>query len=260
MYKRQDYLSEVAADFNYTVNTPGARVQSLTEASYDAWIKYYRPNENSVNTQASYYVKGAAIATLLNLSILHATNGQKSLDEVMRLLYDWYYLKARRGYTDAELQQAVEAVAGHSMADFFQAYVWGTQTPDFDRFLAYVGCRLIDANAGRNLPFTGVNLGRSGEKWVVSGLLRDSPAWDSGLSSGDEIVSVDGVPLTQLSQWTAAQQVGRPLALQVRQNGQLRPLTLLPVLTPQKAYRIERLPTPSPQQQQLYTKWLWITD
>ena len=255
------YLGEVAADFNYTVNTPGTRIQSLAEASYDAWIKYYRPNENSVNTQASYYVKGAAIATLLNLSILHFTNGQKSLDDVMGLLYERYYKQLQRGYTDAELQAAVEAVAGRSMEDFFSRYVWGTETPDFDTYLAYVGCRLTDANAGRNLAFIGAGFSKSGEKWVVSSLLRDSPAWNTDLSTGDELLAINGQPVGQEpGRLLEGLPAGQPLRLQLRQNGQLRELSLTPVLTPQKAYRIEQLAAASPRQVRLYKKWLWLED
>ena len=84
------YLESVAEQITDLENRPGARIQSASESSFDAWIKYYRPNENSPNAEISYYSKGTIIGLLLNLEILKRTNGQKSLDDVMRQMYQQY--------------------------------------------------------------------------------------------------------------------------------------------------------------------------
>ena len=82
--------------------TPGRLVQSAELASFDAWIKYYRPDENSPNTSISYYTKGAVVAFLLDAKIRKATNGSQSLDDVMRAAYERY--SGARGYTPDEFR------------------------------------------------------------------------------------------------------------------------------------------------------------
>ena len=108
-----DYcLNALAGVINVVENQPGAKVQTLAEASFDAWIKAYRPNENSYNTGISYYDKGAVVAMLLDLEIINNSNGRHSLDDVMKYMYvNWYKLK-KRGYTDAEFKQGLEKFAG----------------------------------------------------------------------------------------------------------------------------------------------------
>ena len=76
-------------------NTPGRLEQSVEESSFDSWIKFYRPDENSVNSQISYYDKGAILGLLLDLEIRKRSNGAKSLDDVMRYLYAEFFKKDR---------------------------------------------------------------------------------------------------------------------------------------------------------------------
>ncbi len=256
------YLSDVAGDFNYTANTPGSRVQSLAQASWDAWIKYYRPNENSGNSTVSYYNKGAAIATLLNLEIMHRTGGQKTLDDVMRYLWAEYYKKQKRGFTDEEIQQALERVAGGSLNEFFQNYIWGTEPIEFDRFLGYVGCRAVDQNANSTAPFLGaayVLASAAAGRLVVASVHRDSPAWNDGLNAGDEIVSINGKkPQTAPAKVLEGYQIGEKINLQVLRAGLPRTIETTLVKDPRRAYKIERVSAPSESQNKLYRQWLYI--
>ncbi|MDP5139283.1 MAG: peptidase M61, partial [Spirosomaceae bacterium] len=130
MMTEDDYIRYMANDLNSIENTPGEEVQSASESSFDAWIKYYRRNENSQNTTVSYYSKGGVIGLLLNIEILAETKGEKSLDDVMKYLWNEYYKKEGRGFTDAEMQKSCEAIAGKSLESFFQNYIWGTSQID----------------------------------------------------------------------------------------------------------------------------------
>jgi len=125
------YLSDLAKDIAGVENTPGTQIESAASASWDAWIKYYRPNENSRNSTVSYYDKGALLGGILNMWIIQKTNGAKCLDDVFQLLYKNYYLKQGRGFTDAELENAFSTVAGTSAAGFFKDYIYGVKTPDY---------------------------------------------------------------------------------------------------------------------------------
>jgi predicted metalloprotease with PDZ domain len=258
------YLADVAADFNYTENTPGSRVQSLADASWDAWIKYYRPNENSGNSTVSYYSKGAAVTTLLNLEILHQTKGQKSLDDVMRYLWAEYYKKQQRGFTEAELQRALEAATGTSLETFFREYIHGTVPLDFNRYLGYVGCRVVDQQADSAEPFLGAafvgNAAATG-KLVVSTIHRDSPAWNDGLNANDELVSINGKkPALPPAKLLEGYRIGDKVTIQVLRAGLPQTLTTTLVKDPRKAFRIERTAQPTAGQEALYRKWLYIND
>ncbi|MCY7353164.1 MAG: PDZ domain-containing protein [Cytophagaceae bacterium] len=257
----EKYLEDVAGDINGTENAPGGRVQSLTESSWDAWIKYYRPNENSPNSTISYYTKGAVIATLLNLEIMHSTNGDKSFDDVMRLLWNEYYKKQGLGFTDDEMQKAVETIAGHSLDDFFRSYIWGTDAIDYNRYFGYVGCRLMDYNARNTEPFLGVNTSGATGKLTVSGVVRDSPAWKDGLSAGDEIISVDGVRVSDdVNKLLLAKKPGDVVTVQVSRAGLMKTLPVTLTNNPKKTFKIERVPNATATQEMLYKKWLYLVN
>src|SRR6185312_7179004 len=105
-----DFLKEQARAFQMLQNTPGRLVMSAEESSYDAWIKYYRQDENSINSQISYYDKGALLGLLLDLEIRKRSNGAKSLDDVMRYLYTEFFKKGRN-YTPSDFQNISEQMA-----------------------------------------------------------------------------------------------------------------------------------------------------
>ncbi|RYF75837.1 MAG: M61 family peptidase, partial [Cytophagaceae bacterium] len=140
----EEYVKIVAGDINGIENQPGNQVQSAAESSWDAWIKYYRPNENSANSTVSYYSKGAVLGSLLNLAILSGSNGQRSMDDLLRFLYNEYYKKQKRGFTDDEFRKAAEQIAGTSLTNFFEKGVNGTGPIDYNTYFEPVGMRLIN--------------------------------------------------------------------------------------------------------------------
>src|SRR5690606_19125641 len=108
----EEYLDMLANDFNQVYNRPGYRIQSAALASYDAWIKHYRPDENTANTSISYYNKGAMLAVALDLCILAETQGTKRLDDVLRAAYTFFYKEKGRGFEEREFQRLAEQVTG----------------------------------------------------------------------------------------------------------------------------------------------------
>ncbi|MDP5122053.1 MAG: peptidase M61, partial [Spirosomaceae bacterium] len=164
-----DYIRYMANDLNSIENTPGEEVQSASESSFDAWIKYYRRNENSQNTTVSYYSKGGVIGLLLNIEILAETKGEKSLDDVMKYLWNEYYKKEGRGFTDAEMQKACEAIAGKSLESFFQNYVWGTSQIDYAYFFNKAGMNVKDELANEASPYFGASIRGNGVNNVARG-------------------------------------------------------------------------------------------
>ena len=251
---RDEYLGRLGNTITEVENTPGNRIQSAAESSFDAWIKSYRPNENSNNTQISYYPKGDLIGTWLDLNIVQATNGKKHLDDVMRLLYDTYYLKARRGFTDQEYQDAVATVAGRRFDSFFQNSVYGTQPIDFATALGYAGLTLVGTPATQGT--LGASFSNRGGKLLVAAVARDGAAWTTGLSATDEVVLINGAaPSEETVKALAGGPVGSEVALQVRRDGQLRDIKLKMLADPDRKFTIQPMASPTPAQQAVLAKW-----
>lgn len=173
-------------------NTPGAKVQSAAESSYDAWIKGYRPNENSNNTGVSYYSKGEVVGLLMDLEIAQATKGTKSLDDVMKAMY-LQGKTLKRGYTDAEFKAMVEKISGKSFTDFWAKYVNGTHPVEYDKYFGYAGITITNQNEGNSIPYIGVASKKTEGRIIISAISRNSAAWVDGLNVNDEVISVDGV-------------------------------------------------------------------
>ena len=255
-YEQQGYLDHLAASIGTVENTPGSKVQSAAESSFDAWIKYYRPNENSANTGISYYDKGETIGTVLDLMIINATQGQKHLDDVFRLLYDTYYKKLGRGFTDQEYQDAVALVAGQRFDDFFRQSVYGTKTIDYATAFAYAGLAFSSAPANPNGTAGATFSNRTGKVLVV-GVERDGAAWVDGLNVNDEVLLTNGAaPSEESVKALTAGAVGAPLKLQVRRDGLVRDLALTYRADPDRHYQIQPLPNPTAAQQRVLAKWL----
>src|SRR5262249_3253183 len=120
---------------------PGRFEQSAESASFNAWIKHYRPDENSVNTAMSYYVKGELLGLLFDLEIRSRTKNAKSLDDAMRLLLGNHGLP-KPGFTEAELKATFEKVAGADLTDFWNRYVSGSGEIDFAAYFNRAGLQL----------------------------------------------------------------------------------------------------------------------
>jgi len=253
---QQDYLNDMASQMTSVESTPGNRVQPVSEASFDAWIRYYRPNENSANSQISYYDKGQLVGLVLNLMILEATKGEKQLDDVFRLLYDKYYVQLKRGFTDQEYQDAVATVAGRRFDDFFKTRVYGTQTLDYATALGYAGLGLTTTPLSTEGTL-GANFSNRTGKLLVTSVERDGAAWTGGLNVNDEILLINGAaPGEETLKQLSGGAVGRELKLQVKRDGLPREITLKTQANPYQRYQIQPLPNPSAQQQKILSKWL----
>ena len=185
---REELLASLSSKIDELQTTPGRAIQPAETASFDAWIKYYRPDENSANTSVSYYTKGAVLAFLLDGRIRKATGGAKSLDDVMRAAYPRY--SGPRGYTPDEFRAVVEGVAGQRLQRFWDDYVEGTTELDYADALEAFGLRFRPAPAPSSKAWLGATTRNDGGRLVVSQMRRDTPAWAAGLNVDDEILAI----------------------------------------------------------------------
>lgn len=258
----RQYLALMAREMQTLQETPGRLEQSLEEASFDAWIEYYRPDENTVNTNVSYYDKGAIVSLLLDLEIRRRSGGARSLDDVMRALYTDFF-KKNRNYTSEDFQRTAERAAGGSLEEFFRRYVRGRDELDYDAALAWAGLRLDTTSdpAGRPAPSV-ANLGAAFEekdgRLTVKNVPAGSPAYEQGLSAADQVVAVDGyrATLAFLNQRLADKRPGEQLALSVFRGDELRTLNIKLGSRAAAAYRIVPVPGATEQQKRNYQSWL----
>ncbi len=256
LYPPETYLGTLAADINYVANQPGNKVQTLAEASYDAWIKYYRPNENSVNTNISYYNKGSIMALMFDLEIINDTKGKNCLDDVMKYMYDTYYKTKKRGYTDQEFKEGLEKFSGKNLDEFYKKYIYGLADIDYDNYLGYAGYHLTDEFAGNNDPNLGVITATANGKIMVTNVVRGTAAWIDGINVNDEITAIDSTKVTDMTTVLNGKKPGDQIKVSVLRDGQ--PLDLLVTLLKktQFKYHIDSLDTPTPQQLEVRKKWL----
>ena len=226
----EEFVAEVAKALANVENTPGNRVQPVAEASFDAWIKYYRPNENSNNTSVSYYSKGEVVGLLMDLEIANATKGAKSLDDVMKAMY-LQCKTLKRGYTDAEFKAMVEKVSGMNFDDFYAKYVNGTAPADYVKYFGYAGIKVSNENTGKTFeetPYLGAAFAQKGGAIVVSSVSRNSSAWIGGLNVNDELLSLgtNAVDPRGSSLPPLTGKVGDVLKVIVKRDGNIKELSL----------------------------------
>ena len=253
----QRYLDVVAGSISSVENTPGNKIQPVSESSFDAWIKYYRRNENSNNAEVSYYTKGGVMGQLLNMEIMKSTKGEKSLDDVFRYMYDRYYKKLDRGFTEQEFKEALERFAGKKLDCFFQDYIHGTKTPDYNNYFEAAGLRLVNLNEGvLNLNW-GATTAMTDGRMIIKGVARGSSAWEGGLNVNDEIIAIDGYRVEEdIKPLISGRAIGEKIPVTVSRDGKLLTLQVPVVQDESVRYRFERVQNPTEVQQKIYRKWL----
>jgi predicted metalloprotease with PDZ domain len=190
-YTREAYLEKIAGYINDLENRPGRHYLSLAESSWDAWIREYRPNENSKNTGISYYLKGQVVAFLLDVQIVAASNGRRSLDDVMKVLWADYKKRPERGFSDEEFVAMVNEVAGKDLRAFLDQFVNGVETPDYAALLKIAGIQAV--NSGKEENTLGMQVQQENGRWVVKYVERGLGAWNAGVSANDELIAINGM-------------------------------------------------------------------
>jgi predicted metalloprotease with PDZ domain len=257
--------SEFLDALSYTIgnvqSTPGRLVMSAEEASFDAWVKYYRQDENSINSQISYYDKGQLLGLLLDLQIRKASGGAKSLDDVMRYLYTEVY-KKNRNYTPEDFQRVCELMAGSSLETFFSRFVRGREELDYNAALNTVGLQLGEAGDPTKppveRPYLGADVSQDGDRLTIRRVYSGSPAYDQGLNTGDQILALEGQRINQqlFLAKLAEKRPGDTLNLTIFRDDDLRTFTIKLGKRVVTDYRILPVKQPTPEQTRQYHAWV----
>lgn len=201
IWPQQEFLDRLAGEIRALREDPGRRLMSAESSSFHAWFYDRAPQmqeTNFANTTISYYNKGALLGMLLDLEIRSAAHGTKSLDDVMRLMYrkfyespvTSYYLHGR-GYTEADILNAVNQVSGADFAPFFQKYVAGTAPLPYNEIFAKAGLALHIGTSGSAPPSMGVLVEPVDTGDKIFSVIPGGAADRAGLSRDDILISVD---------------------------------------------------------------------
>jgi predicted metalloprotease with PDZ domain len=210
------YLKALARTMTTVQRGSGRLKQTVAESSFDAWVKYYRQDENAPNAVVSYYAKGALIALALDLTIRKATAAKRSLDDVMQALWNEYG-RTGRGVGEDEIETLAQRVTGVSLRRFFDRMLRSTSDIDWAPLLRSVGVgfRIDPATSNADRGSVGsVPRPRNAASRAVLGarvdpgngearlgqVFDDGPAQKAGLSAGDVLIAIDGIRCTA-SNW-----------------------------------------------------------
>ncbi len=238
-------------------NVPGHLFQSATASSFDTWIQFFSRGENAANTTISYYDKGAALGMLLDLKIRNETVNRRSLDDVMRTLYQKFYKEKKRGFSDEEFRQVCEQAAGCPLPEIFD-YASTMKEIDYRKYFAYAGLD-IDVQA-REMP--GAYLGAATQvqdgSVVISSVERDSPAWSAGLSVQDEIIALDGSRANSrtLSETLNQKKPGERVKILVSRRNRIREYEIALGKKMERSFLLKPLANPTPLQAAILKDWL----
>jgi predicted metalloprotease with PDZ domain len=188
----EEYLEHLAGEIAYLDGTPGRTVQALEDTSFDAWIKLYRPDENSGNSTVSYYRKGEVVCALLDIEIRARSAGRASLDAVLSHLWR-VHGKPELPVPEGAMQAIFEEASGVALGDLFDAWIRGVAEVDASSTLAHVGIALERTTRPDAAQCSlGVRARNEGGRAIVASVTRGSAASKAGLDAGDEIVGIGG--------------------------------------------------------------------
>src|SRR5688572_21251350 len=268
IWDEERFLSREGETINNIENAPGSRLMSAEESSLSApFIDRAQSSQrtNMANTAISYYPKGELLGLVLDLLIRGRTNGRKSLDDVMRRMYEEFYLNSAndtyylrgRGYRPEDFQRVVSEVAGVDFNDFFAMHVRSVAMPPYDEALNYVGLHLVRQRATDH--DSGIRLNdRNPGATVIGNVINGSAAEDAGLQPGDEILNINGKKVSDRSDLDALDRFkqGEGVPISFKRDGRTLRTTLLLKPMDRFEYRIEQKPDETAAQKALRAAWL----
>ena len=211
LLKPADYLKLLNKPINQVLATPGRLQQSVAQASFDAWTRYYRPDENTANSTVSYYTKGSLVALCLDLSLRlgapRADGTTPSLDGVMQRLWN---LQCPIDQGDVEQALSDEATTppphGKDWAQMLNTWVHGVGELPLEDLLSRFGIEWTNKPPSVTQQW-GLRAQERVDGLRVQAVMRCSPAEDAGLSAGDELLALNGWRLKKaedLQNWRTA--------------------------------------------------------
>jgi predicted metalloprotease with PDZ domain len=268
-HTHEKYLSALSGSIAGTEKTPGRFIQSLSESSFDAWIKAYRKDENSINALFSYYGGGAVAGFLMDAKIQQSTDGNRSLDDVLRAAFERY--SGKSGYTETEFIALASEIAGKDLTDWFDSLVRQPNQFDYQPALDWFGLEFEKPKPPESNPlpvaddpedlakgWLGAVTSSSGGNLRVTSIPSDTPAATAGLSVDDEIIAIDQhrVDASGLKRLAGLMGAGTKVDLLVSRQGLLTTLQVTLGKEPTETWKLKIKKDSTEEQKARVDKWL----
>jgi predicted metalloprotease with PDZ domain len=257
IYDSKTFLELLSKEISRYLGIPGRKIQPLSESSFDAWIKLYRRDNNSDNSQISYYLKGELVSLLLDLRIRLQTDNRRSLDDVLRLMWQ-HFGKDEIGYTEEALKTVIESVAGTDLSDFYARYIDGLEELPFNDYLEPFGLYLRGVTEEEDVPYLGMRVQSERGKEMIQFVEMGSPSQIAGIWADDELLAIDGLRVTgeQLTARLKDYRSSDIIQVTVFHLDELRTVSVT-LAAPQPArHEVIWVENPSNRQQQNFSEWV----
>ncbi|QCS50399.1 M61 family metallopeptidase [Picosynechococcus sp. PCC 11901] len=257
IYDKAFFLESLSKDITRYLLTPGRLVQPLAESSFDAWIKLYRREAHSNNNQMSYYLKGALVAMLLDLKIRDRHQNQKSLDDVLRIMWEKFG-KPEIGFSPAQVEQVISEVAGFDLSDFFHEFLHTTAELPLGAALETFGLQIKPIYTNKDLPYLGLTVTDQNNRTLVQTVNVDSPAYQAGIDPEDELLAIANYRTNaeQLNHRLQNYQAGDTISITIFHQDQLKTLAVTLAAPQPSSYQVVKNPQASAKQLQNLKGWL----
>lgn len=181
-----EYLQMQKKNLQRYFSIPGKKFMSLEDSSFNAWIKLYRPDENTNNSSISYYLKGGLVFSTLHFELLKKG---KSINDLLSMLWDRYLSNPKVGVTTDEVMKMIETIGGKEIKDQFELRISTTEDIDFESYYKEIGCEFVWDETPN--AYLGVDFEFKNERVFCGKVILDGPAYKAGLNAQDEIIAID---------------------------------------------------------------------
>ncbi|MES2371724.1 MAG: M61 family peptidase [Bacteroidota bacterium] len=253
----EDLLQTFSNSIKEYENKPGRNFQTPADASYTTWEDgpFGRTGED-VNKTISPYDKGPALGILLDLKIRHETKNKKSLDDLMRLLYNKYYKQKGRGLTEKEFRDEAEKIAGSSLADFFD-YIYTLKTVDYPTYLNYAGLSIDTSTYILPGAWSGIVTRSRNDSLFTGAVEWQSPGWNAGIRSRASIIKINGNTATEKTfrDLVASAKEGDKIKVVFILSGVEKETEIILGTKRERNYTIKPIPNPDALQEAILKDW-----
>lgn len=254
IYTVEQYLEYLAKDIHDFKRKPGRKVMSLKESSFDTW--FGNDSNRRHNTTVSIYLKGSLVSWLMDKQIREITNNKKSIEDLHYVLFQKYG-KDKQGYTSYNVRQLLKEITASDFTGFWSDYVDGTKEINFDELLSFYGLQFEKDETKKNESSIGVKLHNNNGLAQISVVDSNGPAWQAGLTSGDNIIAIDGLQVSMDNFQTHIEnlEIGKSYSLHYFSQGILKQ-TIIKSIKAVFESKIIPIDKASKKQKQRFESWI----
>lgn len=255
------YIERLEKRIQQLYRVPGRLLHSLEEAGFDAWIKLYRPDENTRNSSVSYYLKGELVTWLIDLFLRDKSDGEHTMADVLRILWKDYYKDQDIGFPPGAGEKVISELVRADVGPLFETLVRGREEIPWEEYLQPFGLQIVEEYEAHR-GWIGLDTKKLGDgRTKISFVYSNSPAEKAGLYAGDDIIAIDrwAVRGKEVAKLVSHITPGEEVRFHVMRRQRLHEIDVTTIASPPKAYKIKALEDLDERQKRLLLQWLGTT-